>query len=69
MEALEPEAPQARFMKSAPADFIEELNIEPRRVIDDIQVPIATLGRPILAKCLESIAQRILTGLRKAKAQ
>jgi hypothetical protein len=60
---------QVRFRKAAAAGFIEEVKLEPRPVIDDIPVEIPTLRRPILAKCLESIAQRILTGLRKAKAQ
>jgi hypothetical protein len=58
---------QARFMKSAAADFIEELNIEPRPVIGDISVVIPTLGRPILAKCPESIAHGILTGFGRGK--
>jgi GT2 family glycosyltransferase len=36
---------------------LEDLNVEPRPILDDITVVIPTLGRHILENCLQSIAQ------------
>ena len=36
---------------------LEDLNVDPRPILDDITVVIPTLGRPILEKCLYSIAE------------